>query len=66
MKKQMNKPGWTRIQYSERQVIEEMLNAGISVSIIADKLGRHRGSIYREMERGGTPYSADAAQRNVK
>ncbi len=62
----MNKPGWTRIQFSERQVIEKMLKDGKSVSAIADKLGRHRGSIYREMERGGTPYLADAAQKNVK
>ena len=42
-------------------VIEE----GCTKTEIAEKIGVHFSTIYREIIRGGTPYSADEAQRRL-
>src|SRR6056297_1095712 len=39
------------LDLSERRVIEDMLNAKISVSKIAAELGRHRSTVYRDIKR---------------
>lgn len=59
------KKGNKRIVYQDRQKIEEMEKAGAKVTEIAEAIGVHRATIYNELRRGGTPYSADVAQRTV-
>lgn len=54
-----------RIAYPDRKKIEEMERAGKKVTEIAEAIGVHRATIYNELRRGGTPYSADVAQRTV-
>lgn len=52
-----------RLQYDDRLKIEQMLKENYTVSEIADRIGYNRSSIYRELQRGGMPYSALQAQR---
>lgn len=59
------KKGNKRIVYQDRKKIEEMERDGRKVTEIADTIGVHRATIYNELRRGGTPYSADVAQRTV-
>ena len=59
------KKGNKRIVYQDRQKIEEMEKTGAKVAEIAEAIGVHRATIYNELRRGGTPYSADVAQRTV-
>lgn len=61
------------ITFEERQIIEEMLEAGARVLEIALQLGKHTAVIYNELHRGefvkedGTfGYSAQKAQDNIK
>ena len=49
----------------DRQKIEKMIEQGERVVVIADTIGFHRATIYNELQRGGTPYRADVAQRTV-
>ena len=51
----------TELDLRERRIIEDMLNAKISISKIAAELGRHRSTIYRDIKRnfytdGELPY----------
>ena len=57
--------GNKRIVYEDRKKIEEMERAGKKVAEIAEIIGVHRATNYNALRRGGTPYSADAAQRTV-
>ncbi|MDE4306169.1 helix-turn-helix domain-containing protein [Phaeobacter gallaeciensis] len=41
----------TELDLRERRMIEDMLNAKISISKIAAELGRHRSTIYRDIKR---------------
>lgn len=59
------KKGNKRIVYQDRRKIEEMEKTGAKVTEIAEAIGVHRATIYNELRRGGTPYSADVAQRTV-
>ena len=43
----------TELDLVERRGIEEMLNAKMPIREIAEELGRHRSSIYREIKRNG-------------
>jgi len=43
----------TELDLSERRVIEDMLNAKMPVSKIATELGRHRSTVYRDIQRNG-------------
>ncbi len=42
-----------RLCFVERTRIEAMREAQLSVGEIADRLGRHRSTVYRELDRGG-------------
>ncbi len=58
------------INETERSEIERYLKEGVSKSEIAERLGRHRSAIYREVQRNGHPihkYVAESAQaKSVK
>ena len=43
----------TELDLRERRAIEDMLNAKMPIRQIAEELGRHRSSIYREIKRNG-------------
>lgn len=49
----MKKRKYKRLHFEDRQTIEAMLRQGCSVADIADKLGVHRDTIYREFKRCG-------------
>ena len=42
---------YSQIDMDERRKIARWLMAGIGVEVIAEKLGRHRSSIFRELRR---------------
>lgn len=57
---------YKRLHFEDRQTIEVMQRQGCSVADIADKLGVHRDTIYREFKRSGAKrgtYTALAGQR---
>lgn len=60
MEKRMSR----HLRYEDRKMIEAMLADGYNASEIADRLGVHRSTIFRECKRV-TPYSADEAQKTV-
>ena len=47
----MAKRKYNRLHYEDRQTIEAMSKQGSSVSDIAEALGTHRDTIYREFKR---------------
>lgn len=53
------------LTFQEREILYRMRKAGNSVAEIAHALGRHRSSIYRELDRnqGGRGYRPQQAQR---
>lgn len=53
------------ISYKDRKLIELMQEKGVSVAFMADYIGVHRATLYRELKRGGDPYRADKAQQQV-
>ncbi len=57
--------GNRRLKYEDRQKIEWMKAKGVSVIEIAASIGVHRATIYNELKRGGEPYRADTAQKQV-
>ncbi len=60
---------YKRIVFADRQRIEAMYKSGIKPECIAEKIGVHVATMYRELERGGvkdgTGYNADTAQRAI-
>lgn len=59
---------YKRLRYKDRQVIERMAKRGSRITAIAEELGVHRDTIYKEIARcKATPetYSADAAQETL-
>ena len=56
------------ITYSERRRIEIMNKRGVSPKEMAEKLGVHIATIYRELKRGysGGEYSAKIAQAAIQ
>ena len=59
----MAKRKYKRLHYEDRQTIEAMSKQGSSVSDIAEALGTHRDTIYREFKRCGLTlktYTAEA------
>lgn len=59
---------YKRLRYEDRRTIEKMLKAGDSVVAIAEALGVHRDTIYKEFNRSGTDqrtYTADVAQATL-
>lgn len=62
----MDKRKYKRLHFEDRQTIEEMQAAGRSVKEIAEALGTHRDTIYREFKRCGAElgtYTAVAGQQ---
>ncbi|MDO4622625.1 MAG: helix-turn-helix domain-containing protein [Eubacteriales bacterium] len=53
------------ITYTDRKKIEKLIKAGASAVEIAESIGIHRATVYRELQRGGTPYKAITAQKTV-
>ena len=55
-----------RLHYEDRKQIEALAKTGASVQEIADKIGIHRDTLYRELKRSGAEslaeYSAEAGQ----
>ena len=53
-----------RLCLDERARVEAMAQAGLSAAQIAERLGRHRATVYRELGRNGGPggHGAEAAQ----
>lgn len=62
---------YKRLVFADRQQIEAMFNSGMKEKAIAEKVGVHIATIYRELERGkivvadSVRYSADTAQRAI-
>lgn len=59
---------YKRLKYEDRQTIERMSRNGSSILEIAETLGVHRDTIYKELARCGATqltYSAEAAQKAV-
>ncbi len=59
------KKGNRRLNYEDRKRIEKMKESGERVTIIADTIGFHRATVYKELQRGGVPYRAEIAQKTV-
>ncbi len=59
---------YKRLRYEDRQVIEKMSREGSRVIDIANALGVHRDTIYKEYTRCGATadtYSAEKAQETL-
>ena len=59
---------YCQISYRERLRLYRGLRAGLNVSQLAEELGRHRSTIYREIRRNGSGmlgYLPDRAARRV-
>ena len=56
------------ISSNERYQIQAFIDSGISIQAIADKLGRHKSTIHREINRnaGGNGYLAHTAQQRAQ
>ena len=54
-----------RLSFEERARIEAMTEAGVPTEEIAERLGRHRSTVYRELKRSGCDrgYDAETAQQ---
>lgn len=56
---------YKRLRFEDRQQIEQLLKDGKTVDEVALIVGVHSSTMYRELERGGDPYRAEIAQRNI-
>lgn len=65
MENKEKKTKHTRLKYADRIEIQRLIEEGCTKTEIAEKIGVHFSTIYREIIRGGTPYSADEAQRRL-
>lgn len=57
-----------RLRYEDRVIIERMSKAGKKMADIANEIGVHRDTIYKEFTRCGATketYSAEKAQREI-
>lgn len=54
-----------RLSFADRKQIEKMLTNGEKVINIANVVGVHRATIYHELKRGGEPYRAEVAQKQL-
>lgn len=59
----MAKRKYKRLHYEDRQTIEAMSKQGSSVKDIAEALGTHRDTIYREFKRCGARYEIRSGRR---
>lgn len=63
-KRERRKP-YKRLRFEDRQKIERLLKEGKTTDEVALIIGVHSSTMYRELERGGDPYKAEVAQRNI-
>ena len=56
---------YKRLSFEDRKKIEALYMQGKTIDEMALIIGVHSTTMYREIERGGTPYSAEAAQRAI-
>ena len=57
---------YKKITYEDRKKIEAMVREGkMDETSMAAAIGVHFSTIRRELARGGTPYSAEIAQRSL-
>lgn len=59
---------YKHLSYTDRQLLDIYLKAKMSITEIAEKIGVHRNTIYREFARSGMnkdSYDAEKAQKFV-
>lgn len=56
---------YKRIKFDDRKKIEELCTENKTVEQIAAIIGVNSSTIYRELAKGGSPYSAKIAQFNL-
>ena len=56
---------YSQIDMDERRKIARWRTAGISVDVIAEKLGRHRSTIFRELRRNAFDRFANAGPQRL-
>lgn len=61
----MKQRGKRNLNYEDRKRIEIMMLQGVRVVEIAESVGVHRATIYKELKRSGTPYRAEEAQKMI-
>ncbi|MDD7404145.1 MAG: helix-turn-helix domain-containing protein [bacterium] len=54
---------YKKLTYADRKKIEQLAKENATPKQLAQETNVHISTIYRELERGGDPYNADAAQR---
>lgn len=61
----MREKGSRNLNYEDRKRIEAMAMRGTRVVEIAESIGAHRATIYKQLKCSGTPYRADEAQKTI-
>lgn len=61
----MERKPYKQIRFEDRQQIERLLKEGKTTDEVALIIGVHSSTMYRELRRGGEPYSAEVAQRSI-
>ena len=61
----MRRKQYKKLRYEDRQRIEKLYSEGKTVDEMALMIGVHSSTMYRELERGGEPYRADVAQKQI-
>lgn len=56
---------YKRITFEDRQQIEKLYANGATTDEMALIIGVNSATMYRELKRGGEPYLADVAQRQI-
>ena len=56
---------YKRIKFEDRQQIELLNKQGKTVDEMALIIGVNSATMYRELARGGEPYSAEVAQQSI-
>lgn len=54
-----------RITFNDRKLIEKLFKENKSVQEVSEATGFHITTIYKELKRGGDPYSAETAQHSI-
>lgn len=62
---QRQRKPYKRLKFEDRKEIEKLVAAGKTADEMALIIGVHSTTMYRELERGGNPYRAEVAQRNI-
>ena len=56
---------YKRLTYEDRKKIEKLYQQGKTIDEMSLLMGVHSTTMYREIARGGEPYSADKAQQAI-